>query len=555
MNLHLHIFSLLVQVFPAPSSSEPQFKAVPENHEVLVAQGKMQYEMMQIDSAMPRYGPCWREALSQLEHGCKNLDDDMQSRMALAFTNCFLAKVGMTTYPCSRSSHISDCLKNVDNNAFTSYSNFFTHTQNMCYFLQSQVWHEETEKTIQRLATNSAKVSRSIADSSRLQEDIIEKQQETLDYQRQLVENGSFLSQAIEVSKTNVKDMLDEFRSSTSEQRILIFEVFDRVSRLQNLVVSEVSWLYTVVFYGTCLLVIYLLTSARRTADARLWMFGVLSANFALERLICRWSLPDSRGSLVDDGVQLVYGRVWLVRHFSLAASAIILTAKAVMYRDYNVINNNLLQEIKKQNFEMRKQMESFQVGGRRPTVDNIDGPYGYTNMAGYHPDNEDTGFEGDEEEWSDDESDTDTKTDESFNPDDDEFNTAANSRDTSGHSTPVNKAIDSALEALSSSLPTSGLLPPTNIPTSGLLHNPQPLVARGLATPRKMAPTPEKVYNLRSRSRMSSPTVNPVVEKESPETFAAELKKQLGTSRRNYAKWRMKVRKDGDYFSDDDRS
>jgi len=53
----------------------------------------------------------------------------------------------------------------------------------------------------------------------------------------------------------------------------------------------------------------------------------------------------------------------------------------------------------------------------------------------------------------------------------------------------------------------------------------------------------------------MSSPTVNPVVEKESPETFAAELKKQLGTSRRNYAKWRMKVRKDGDYFSDDDRS
>merc|ERR1711913_215765 len=149
------------------------------------------------------------------------------------------------------------------------------------------------------------------------------------------------------------------------------------------------------------------------------------------------------------------------------------------MYRDYNVIDNNLLQEIKKQNLEMRKQMESFQVGGRRPTVDNIDGPYGYPNMAGYHPDNEDTGFEGDEEEWSDDESDTDTKTDESFNPDDDEVSTAANSRDTSGHSTPVNKAIDSALEALSSSLPTSGLLPPTNIPTSGLLHNPQPPVAR----------------------------------------------------------------------------
>ena len=32
---------------------------------------------------------------------------------------------------------------------------------------------------------------------------------------------------------------------STLEQRNMIFEVFHRVSRLQNLVESEVSWLYT----------------------------------------------------------------------------------------------------------------------------------------------------------------------------------------------------------------------------------------------------------------------------------------------------------------------
>ena len=63
------------------------------------------------------------------------------------------------------------------------------------------------------------------------------------------------------------------------------------------------------------------------------------------------------------------------------------------MYRDYNVINNNLLQEIKKQNLEMKKQMEIFQVGGRRPTVDITDSVYPV--IAGYDPNNEDTGFEG----------------------------------------------------------------------------------------------------------------------------------------------------------------
>ena len=63
--------------------------------------------------------------------------------------------------------------------------------------------------------------------------------------------------------------MLEEFRKSTNDQKYLIFEVFDRVARLQNLVVSEVSWLYTRVFYSACLLDIYLLTATKRTLQ--LW--------------------------------------------------------------------------------------------------------------------------------------------------------------------------------------------------------------------------------------------------------------------------------------------
>ena len=47
------------------------------------------------------------------------------------------------------------------------------------------------------------------------------------------MENGSVLSQAIEVSRGNVKEMMTEFKLSTMEQRNMIFEVFDKVSRLQ----------------------------------------------------------------------------------------------------------------------------------------------------------------------------------------------------------------------------------------------------------------------------------------------------------------------------------
>ena len=88
-----------------------------------------------------------------------------------------------------------------------------------------------------------------------MQKQIAEKQKESLSYQRELAANGSMLSQALDASRASVREMLAEFKSSTDEQRTLIFEIFDRVAKLQNLVVGELSWLYTVVFYAAATMV------------------------------------------------------------------------------------------------------------------------------------------------------------------------------------------------------------------------------------------------------------------------------------------------------------
>ena len=57
-------------------------------------------------------------------------------RLALQFTNCLLAQTGQRTYPCAEELEISSCLEHVDTNAWTSYTNFYTHTHNMCHFLK-----------------------------------------------------------------------------------------------------------------------------------------------------------------------------------------------------------------------------------------------------------------------------------------------------------------------------------------------------------------------------------------------------------------------------------
>ena len=206
-----------------------------------------------------------------------------------------------------------------------------------------------------------------LEESQQLQQEIAGSQRDSLEYQRQLVENGSYLSQAIEASRGGVQEMMEEFKMSTMEQRTMIFEVFDRVSRLQNLVVSEVSWLYTVVFYCFSLLVIYLVTATKRTADARLWLFLLLTVNFGLERAVIKLSLTSESAASRSPAMEvelgeMVSGRVWMVRNITVFLSFLTLAVMAVRFRDYNLINNQLLEKIRKQNLDLKRYMVNYQI-------------------------------------------------------------------------------------------------------------------------------------------------------------------------------------------------
>ena len=73
-----------------------------------------------------RYGSCWKAALENLKEGCQNLDDEIQTKLALNFANCFLEKAGQKTYPCNEQNNdgnngLRNCLKAMDSNAFTAF--------------------------------------------------------------------------------------------------------------------------------------------------------------------------------------------------------------------------------------------------------------------------------------------------------------------------------------------------------------------------------------------------------------------------------------------------
>ena len=56
------------------------------------------------------------------------------------------------------------------------------------------------------------KVVQTLEDSNELQDHILDAQRKSLLQQEQLLQSSSLLSQTLDISKDNVKEMLDEFR-------------------------------------------------------------------------------------------------------------------------------------------------------------------------------------------------------------------------------------------------------------------------------------------------------------------------------------------------------
>ena len=268
--------------------------------------GKANYELMEGKTSLPRYGTCWKDAIITMQKGCKELTDVVQSHLALAYLNCFNEVQGRQTYSCDWGESIADCTVTMSDVDRGSYTTFFTYAQNICYFLESQVWHQETEKTMDRLSSNSAEVATRLEESSELQEEMMKRQNRTLINQAAILKTAENLSFVIASSKDNIHEMFSEFKKTTNEQRLLINDVFDKVSRLQTMVLGEFSGFYSIIYYTLAVLISYLLTSTQRTSSARFWLFGVMTFGMVMERLLISFGI--NTNLLVDAATEAEAG-------------------------------------------------------------------------------------------------------------------------------------------------------------------------------------------------------------------------------------------------------
>ncbi|XP_038067892.1 uncharacterized protein LOC119737533 isoform X2 [Patiria miniata] len=364
-------------------SGEPKY----EQGVVRVNEGERMLTQIRQYGEHPRYGRCWTRALEEINEGCKRLTDDEQSYLALTFANCHLEKAGLPSYPCeSGTTDIQTCLSQLrgDAVAFNAYTEFFTHTQDICFFLQSQVWHEQTEQTVSRLAQSSEDVAVKMEVTGKLQEEMIEKQGASLMQQDLILQNEEKLRDALQTSSQDIKNVFAEMKDQTQNQQRLFEETFSRVGDIQRLILGEFSWFNSLLFFAAAVLIAYIVTSAPRTSGARLWLFIILGVDLVVERGVFQ---------VVGGDQAQLYDHMWFCRKCFCAIALVVLFVCAYRYKDLATVNNMLLLEIRRQNSELCRVMKGIGVnsypalgGNNVATALQSSGAAAMSLVAGHKP-------------------------------------------------------------------------------------------------------------------------------------------------------------------------
>lgn len=172
------------------------------------------------------------------------------------------------------------------------------------------------------------------------QEELLNVQKESLVVQERLLKHGHDLEKIVETIVTSI---------DYSQQTIL---------GVQNWLISEMSWFDSILFYIVSLFFVFIFTSIHSTKSTRLPLLMLLLVGVLSERFICKLYLAFSTEDITENSHVLLIKLIWFLRYTLVVLCVITVIFSICSYKDYEKINNKLLQDIQVQNAELTKLLE-----------------------------------------------------------------------------------------------------------------------------------------------------------------------------------------------------
>lgn len=181
-----------------------------------------------------RYSGCYKEALSKLHHGCKGLkdNDNERSKIAVHFTNCHLMKSGLAPYTCTDYMNIQECTQNMLTSpiAFNAYTQFSSHVENLCFYIQSEEFNTQIENNIKELIHQTSKSSQELVNIRKQSSEIEQSVSNSIQNQEKLLEEQDTLKNKLVVMQNEEDKHFNKLGST-----------FNQIHSLSNMLQSQIS--------------------------------------------------------------------------------------------------------------------------------------------------------------------------------------------------------------------------------------------------------------------------------------------------------------------------
>ena len=256
-----------------------------------LAKGRDKLKELQRDA---ENSPCWREVLEALNSTCRDLTDVKQTRLALIFTNCHLEKSGRETFPCTEEMSIKECtsVSRMGDFAFGIYTQFYTHANNLCYFIQSRLWQEQTESTVNKLSQTSQEAVSKLEKSLEYHRELDSKQSQALKNQETILDQDHMIAESLETTKNKMDKAFQEMSEKAEKQKFVLEEMLTKlltgmsnVQWLLSLMLGEFITLETGGFFAV---VFFVVTFAPQFGYSRLWLYSLLVGYAVCESAVRR---------------------------------------------------------------------------------------------------------------------------------------------------------------------------------------------------------------------------------------------------------------------------
>lgn len=157
-----------------------------------------------------------------------------------------------------------------------------------------------------------------------------------------------------------LEEVLEDLYVSVNAHREILNVMTKSLSRMQTWIIGEISWIDSIFFYVSTILIVFVLTSMKRTNTARLYLFLLMFANFIIERFLCSFITYIQDEPHVDVLYSYVYSCVWYSRYVFMCLSCAVFAYKVYCYQDLEEKNNALLRELSKKTENVLEKLENL---------------------------------------------------------------------------------------------------------------------------------------------------------------------------------------------------